>query len=52
MCNRETAACLEDMAIRVPLHSQQALAAVQVLCVLLQEGTQEAVDLENIHTPI
>lgn len=38
MCNRENPACLEDMAIRVPIHSEQALAAVQVLCVLLQEG--------------
>ena len=52
MCNREKEACLEDMPMVVTFHSQQALAAVQVFCVHLQEGPQEAVDLLNIHTPI
>jgi len=52
MCNREKPARLEDMPMVVPIHSQQALAAVQVFCVHLQEGPQEAVDLLNIHTPI
>ncbi len=52
MCNREKAACLEDMAIRVSIHSQQALAAVQIFCVLLKERPQEAVDLMDVHTAI